>query len=218
MKRNILSLSALLVAVAIIFSSCGKEDLGAPTVSITGDNPYEMELGGTFTDPGATANDEEDGDLTSKIVVTGDVNAEKVDEYTLTYKVTDKAGNDGSATRKVRVKSNKLAATYRVTETFSDNSTYEYTQTVAQSSSDWNKLVLNGFGDYGQSATTTLTVGSNGFTGANITFTDNQGTVNITNISGTYGKVSGNYNVINVSYSFSDGGTPTVVNQTYVRQ
>jgi hypothetical protein len=218
MKRNILSLSALLVAVAIIFSSCGKEDVGAPKVSITGDNPFEIELGATFTDPGATANDEEDGNLTSKIVVTGDVNKDKVDEYTLTYKVTDKAGNDGSATRKVRVKANKLAASYRVTETFSDNTTAEYTQNVTASSQGWNLLVFNGFGDYGQPSIVTFTAGPSGVTGANLTFTDSQGTVNLTNITGTYEKSGNNYNIKTVRYTFSDGGSPTVINQTYVRQ
>lgn len=218
MKKNILSLSALFVAAAITFSSCGKEDVGAPTVSVTGDNPFQIELGGTWTDPGAVANDEEDGTITEDIVVTGSVNTDKVDEYTITYKVTDKAGNDASATRKVQVKANKLEASYRVTETYSDNTTSEYTQVVATSSQGWNKLTFNGFGDYGQPSVVSFTAGPTGLTGANLTFTDSEGTVNLTNITGTYGKSGSNYNVLTVRYSFSVGGTPTVINQTYVRQ
>lgn len=217
MKKNILSLSALFVAVAITFSSCGKEDVGAPTVSVTGDNPFQIELGETFNDPGAVANDEEDGTITEDIVVTGTVNKDKVDEYTLTYKVTDKAGNDASATRKVQVKANKIAASYRVTETYTSGSPTEYTQFVV-ASTNWNKLTFNGFGDYGQASVVTFTAGPTGLTGANLTFTDSEGTVNLTNITGTYGKAGSDYNVLTVRYSFSDGGTPTVINQTYVRQ
>lgn len=77
------------------------------------------------------------------MTITGTVNTNKVDEYSIVYKVTDKAGNEGSATRKVQVKANKLAASYRVTETYSDNSTYEYTQAVV-ASTIWNKLTFNG--------------------------------------------------------------------------
>ncbi|MDD2412494.1 MAG: DUF5011 domain-containing protein [Bacteroidales bacterium] len=218
MKKNILSLSVLFVAVAIIFSSCTKDDVGAPTISITGDNPYVIELGGTWTDPGAIANDEEDGNITSKMTVTGTVNTDKVDEYSIVYKVTDKAGNEGSATRKVRVKADKIAATYRVTETYADNTTYEYTQTVAISSQGWNKLVLNSFADFGQASVLTLTAGPTGLTGVNYSFTDADGTANIKNITGTYGKVGTDYNVLTIKYSFDEGGNATVINQTYVRQ
>lgn len=218
MKKNILSLSAIFVAVAIIFSSCGKDDVGAPTISITGANPLVLDLGDTFTDPGAIANDEEDGNITSKMTITGTVNTDKVDEYSIVYKVTDKAGNEGSATRKVQVKANKLEASYRVTETYSDNTTYEYTQVVASSSQGWNKLTFNGFGDYGQPSVVTFTAGPTGLTGANLTFTDSEGTVNLTNITGTYEKSGSNYNIKTARYTFSDGGTPTVVNQVYVRQ
>lgn len=151
------------------------------------------------------------------MTITGTVNTNKVDEYSIVYKVTDKAGNEGSATRKVQVKANKLAASYRVTETYSDNSTYEYTQAVV-ASTIWNKLTFNGFGDYGQPAAVNFTAGPTGITGANLTFTDSEGTANLTNITGTYGKAGSDYNVLTVRYSFSDGGTPTVINQTYVRQ
>lgn len=41
---------------------------------------------------GVTASDEEDGDLTDKILVEGSVNTEKAGEYTLTYSVTDSEG------------------------------------------------------------------------------------------------------------------------------
>ncbi len=49
------------------------------------------------------ASDEEDGDLTAQITVSGTVNVGLVGEYTLTYSVTDSAGNTTSITRVITV-------------------------------------------------------------------------------------------------------------------
>ncbi|WP_333558438.1 DUF5011 domain-containing protein [Bifidobacterium bifidum] len=53
---------------------------------------------------GAAASDEEDGDLTDKILVEGSVNTEKAGEYTLTYSVTDSEGASYTVKRVVTVK------------------------------------------------------------------------------------------------------------------
>jgi len=53
---------------------------------------------------GVTASDEEDGDLTDKILVEGSVNTEKAGEYTLTYSVTDSEGASYTVKRVVTVK------------------------------------------------------------------------------------------------------------------
>jgi hypothetical protein len=47
-------------------------DTTAPVITLVGDNPLELNNGDTYTDPGATASDDVDGDLTSSIVVGGD--------------------------------------------------------------------------------------------------------------------------------------------------
>jgi hypothetical protein len=60
--------------------------------------------GSTFVDPGATATDNVDGNLTASIVVTGNVNTATLGVYTLTYNVVDAAGNPADAvTRNVTV-------------------------------------------------------------------------------------------------------------------
>lgn len=51
---------------------------------------------------GAAASDEEDGDLTDKILVEGSVNTEKAGEYTLTYSVTDSEGASYTVKRRDR--------------------------------------------------------------------------------------------------------------------
>lgn len=63
----------------------------------------QINQGDTFTDPGATATDSVDGDLTSKIVETGSVNNATAGLYTLTYSATDSAGNIGTVSRVVTV-------------------------------------------------------------------------------------------------------------------
>ncbi len=60
-----------------------------------------VEQGTEFTDPGATANDDTDGDVT--VTVSGTVDSATAGVYTLTYNATDAAGNEASAERVVTV-------------------------------------------------------------------------------------------------------------------
>ena len=79
-------------------------DTTAPVITLLGDNPMTIEVGSTFTDPGATASDAGDGDLTSSIVVTGSVDTSTLGTYTLTYNVSDASGNAADpVTRTVNV-------------------------------------------------------------------------------------------------------------------
>ncbi|MFA7216965.1 MAG: immunoglobulin-like domain-containing protein, partial [Candidatus Paceibacterota bacterium] len=57
-----------------------------PTIGLVGSN-LQLTTGEIFTDPGATANDLEDGIITNKIVITGTVDTNTVGTYTLTYTV-----------------------------------------------------------------------------------------------------------------------------------
>lgn len=56
---------------------------------------------------GATAKDDRDGDLTSKIETTGKVDTKKAGTYKITYTVKDSAGNTATASRTVIVKEEK---------------------------------------------------------------------------------------------------------------
>ncbi len=69
-------------------------DATPPVITLIGSNPISVEVGETYSDPGATANDNLDGDLTSSIVVdTSAVNTEVPGNYPVTYDVSDIAGN-----------------------------------------------------------------------------------------------------------------------------
>ena len=78
-------------------------DVGAPVITLLGDTTINMMVGGDpYIDPGATATDNVDGDITANIVVVGvdavDVNTAAT--YTITYNVSDAAGN--AATQRTR--------------------------------------------------------------------------------------------------------------------
>jgi len=74
-------------------------DTVAPVVTLTGEAAMEVMVGDTFTDPGATAVDDTDGDLTTHIIVSGAVDTAPAGLYELTYSATDAAGNTGSVSR-----------------------------------------------------------------------------------------------------------------------
>ena len=65
-----------------------------PEITLLGDNPLTSLLDQPFVDPGATASDTEDGDLTAEIVVSGDVvDPTMLGNYAIQYDVTDADGN-----------------------------------------------------------------------------------------------------------------------------
>ena len=80
------------------------QDSKAPVITLNGNASMTIEVGDPFTDPGATAKDDKDGDLTGKITTEGKVDTSKAGKYTITYKVTDSSGNKASKTRTVTVK------------------------------------------------------------------------------------------------------------------
>ena len=80
-------------------------DAEIPLITLIGDAIINVTLGNTFTDPGATALDDVDGDITADIVVGGDTVDTAVEgSYVITYDVTDAQGNDAiQVTRTVNV-------------------------------------------------------------------------------------------------------------------
>ncbi len=64
-----------------------------PRIVLTGDTEKYLLVGTAYTAPAATAQDREDGVLTSKVRVTGNVNTAMPGHYVLQYDVSDSAGN-----------------------------------------------------------------------------------------------------------------------------
>lgn len=78
-------------------------DTEPPVITLLGDNPMELEVGDDYLDPGATAEDNVDGDLTDQIKIQGNINTDKPGESEIIYSVTDAAGNEGKAVRVVKI-------------------------------------------------------------------------------------------------------------------
>ncbi|MFK7886811.1 MAG: immunoglobulin-like domain-containing protein [Gammaproteobacteria bacterium] len=68
-------------------------DAVAPTIQLLGFASIEIVLDTTYADPGATASDNLDGDLTSQILTSIDVNTAVAGEYVVSYDVSDAANN-----------------------------------------------------------------------------------------------------------------------------
>ena len=79
-------------------------DMQSPIITLLGDDPMTVALDGTYTDPGATALDYQDGNLTSDIIIDSSaVDTSAAGTYSVTYTVTDSDGNTTVVTREVVV-------------------------------------------------------------------------------------------------------------------
>lgn len=63
-----------------------------PVITLIGANPASVNVGEIYNDPGATALDPEDGNITSNIISTSTVNTAIAGSYTVTYNVSDSQG------------------------------------------------------------------------------------------------------------------------------
>ena len=82
----------------------GQPDSTPPVIQLRGEPTVNLIIDSTYTDAGATATDAEDGDITSRIVVTNSVNTTVLGTYTVTYAVSDLSGNAAEpVTRTVNV-------------------------------------------------------------------------------------------------------------------
>jgi autotransporter-associated beta strand protein len=77
------------------------QDTTPPVITLNGANPLTVECHGSFTDPGATANDACSGVV--PVRVSGTVNTTATGTYYLTYTADDGNGNTNSAVRTVNV-------------------------------------------------------------------------------------------------------------------
>jgi hypothetical protein len=75
-------------------------DLTPPVITLLGDNPANITVNSVYTDAGATAWDNRDGDITHRIITVNQVNTGTAGTYTVIYNVTDNAGNAATEARR----------------------------------------------------------------------------------------------------------------------
>ena len=80
-----------------------KEDNVLPVITLNRSSVITLKVGEIYTEFGATAKDDVDGDISSKVLITGHVNTAVPGTYIATYTVSDAAGNVAKATRTIKV-------------------------------------------------------------------------------------------------------------------
>jgi hypothetical protein len=161
---------ALSLAV-LLFTQCTEDDLNSPIITLLGDNPEYVELGGTYTEGGAEATDTEDGAIATINVDDSALNTDEVGSYDILYSATDAAGNTGSEVRTVHVfaQGSDFAGVYEVVEDCSDGMTYTYDVTIT-AGADPNTVIVSNFGNYGLAVLVDLNL--SGDTNSNVSVDD----------------------------------------------
>ncbi|MBO6588509.1 MAG: carbohydrate binding domain-containing protein [Muricauda sp.] len=91
--------------VSLVVGGTTVEDTTPPVITLNGDATVDLNVGDSYTEAGATATDDTDGDISGNIVVGGDtVDTSVAGTYIVTYNVSDAAGNAATeVTRTVNV-------------------------------------------------------------------------------------------------------------------
>lgn len=125
-------------------------DIVAPVITLSGQRELFVPLGGAYQEPGYTAQDDADGDLTASVTRAGTVNTASPGVYTLTYTVSDKAGNTAAATRQVSVYENSSGGS-PVYLTFDDGPSDRVTPRVLDTLKEYDVHATFFIVNYGES-------------------------------------------------------------------
>jgi lysophospholipase L1-like esterase len=79
-----------------------------PTITLNGNSIVELNVGEEYEELGASAYDKEDGNISDKIQILGDVDTAKVGVYRVEYRVRDSADNSSHVFRTVKVKDSTI--------------------------------------------------------------------------------------------------------------
>lgn len=78
-------------------------DVTPPVITLLGDAHITLIIGDEFSEPGFSAFDDRDGNITDRVSVDGEVDVMHVGEYTITYTVEDSFGNVAQEARIVKI-------------------------------------------------------------------------------------------------------------------
>lgn len=87
------------------------EDKEKPTITLKGEQSITLYVGGQYEEHGYSASDNCDGDISSLVQVSSNVDTSSVGDYTVTYKVKDSFSNEDVVVRNVKVIKKPVAST-----------------------------------------------------------------------------------------------------------
>jgi len=233
MKKQILTtLSLAMIAGVLSLTSCKTEDAGAPMITVTGGANQSQSLpsianNGTWTNPTATAMDDEDGDISMSITVSGTVNPNTAGNYELTYTVSDAAGNTATEVVTVSIKNDAAflgnlsstgtptMATYAAYDSCQVTPASYFSPTVIVSSTVNNAFKITNFGAFGTNIVINATL-----SGATINIPASQTLGPIESIIAASGTVTSSISPVSfgITYTWTDGTSNEVCISTYVHQ
>ena len=78
-------------------------DKNRPSIELNGEKEITIYKGSEYKEPGFKANDNYDGDITSKVKVDSNVDINKIGDYKIIYSIKDSSGNENSVERIIKV-------------------------------------------------------------------------------------------------------------------
>ena len=150
-KSNILWIIIVELLFVLVITSCKKDDKTVPVITFKGNSTdiVRFKSSSVYVDPGVTAIDNLDGDITSSVIDSGTVDINNVGTYYIKYTATDKAGNSASITRTVIVDATSLFIGKFNHIDVIDGITYPLTEdSLCASSTTKNKIIFNKFSGF----------------------------------------------------------------------
>ncbi len=224
MKKLLQILFIAIFAGGILLTACSKRDSRLPVITLKGGTTLYTKLGLPFHDPGATANDDKDGDLTTYIAVAGTVDTTIAGSYKLVYSVSDLTGNPTYLNRTVivyRGTSNYICTMYYVDSKICNSTALPiFTSRIDTVSGNPAKVLIKTFGGInGLDIQADVASPSNGADSSAISFAWNgnlPSTGDLYDIQGT-GTLNTHASVLVIQYQWSNqtNGLYGCINDTY---
>lgn len=151
MKRIPFILLAFAVLTAISITSCTEDDTTPPVIAVLGDDPVDHLLNTDYQDDGATAQDNEDGELVVEVI--NNVDVDHIGTYLVEYSATDLSGNTGTESRTVNVIVEQISFDFSWVVVDSvvgvGQGIYDYNCGIDPSAVELDKLLISNFGGFG---------------------------------------------------------------------
>ncbi len=172
-------------------SGCTKTDITPPVITLLGNNPDTLILNQKYVEPGYSAKDDNDGDITNHVGISSQptLNKDIAGNYLRYYSVNDASGNKDTVVRTVTVynQASFLSGKYSCKSNCTYTGGVDFTSTVSPSNYVNYYLLFSNFGgSFGVNIidsaifnpnTNLLTFGNNQSLGGNKTLVSASGTV-----------------------------------------
>ena len=214
----------LLLIAVLAFTGCRKKDTSPPSITLTGSSSARVPLNSSWSEPGYSAQDDKDGDLTESVEVSGSVNGNFAGTYVITYTVLDQSGNEFSVSRTIQVynEAEYLAGIYSGTDTCSTAPAQTYTASITLSNSVNREFFIQNFGGWNPlcNCNTAVRFNVNGITqGSTLSWAGQPIANNDTLIAASAGVIlSLSPAVVSLSYQWTNGTTTKFCTGVYTHQ